>query len=433
MGKIITAIDIGTTKIVAIVGELNDEGKVKIITKGIVSTPQKSVKKGMVQNIGVVSNAIQRAVQIAENNSDIKFNSAFIGIAGQHIKSIQNSHQVLVSANDNIITEADINKIMYEIKAMSFEETTEVIDVIPQAYTVDYETDIDEPVGRYGTKLSGNFHIIIGDTAGTKNIKRCVEHGDIEVNELFLEPIASASAVLTDDEKDGGVALVDIGGGTTDIAIFYEGILRHTAVIPFGGDIVTSDIKSAYNILHKYAERLKIECGTALSDFADKNTLAVIPGISGRPPKEISVDELSRVIQARMEEVIEIINYEIINSGYANKLAAGIALTGGGSLLNHLAQLMKFKTGLEVKLSKPLSSIFIDADKETSPKLSTAYGLIHLGLLNDDKVKMKNVKKKRIKKDNKKDNNFLKGFINNVVEKAKQGSIDFFEDNDTEI
>lgn len=432
MGKIITAIDIGTTKIVAIVGELNEAGKVRIITKGIVPTPQKSVKKGVVQNIANVSDAIKSAVNIAENNSNVKFKSAFIGIAGQHIKSIQNSHQVYVSASDNIITEEDVNKILFEIKAMSFEETKEVIDVIPQSYTVDNETDIDHPVGRYGNRLLGNFHIIIGDTAGTKNIKRCVEYGDIEVNELFLEPIASASAVLTEDEKDGGVALVDIGGGTTDIAIFYDGVLRHTAVIPFGGDVVTNDIKIAYNILHKYAEKLKIECGTALSDFAEKDTLAVIPGISGRPPKEIAVDELSKVIQARMEEVIEIINYEIGNSGYSGKLAAGIALTGGGSLLKHLPQLMKFKTGLEVKLSKPLSSIFENANKETSPKLSTAFGLINLGLLNDDKVKSNNIVRKKEKK-SAKGTGFLKDLFNNVAEKAKQKSIDFFEDNDTEI
>ncbi len=432
MGKIITAIDIGTTKIVAIVGELNDEGKIKIISKGIVPTPQKSVKKGVVRNITVVSDSIKKAVKIAENESNIKFDSAFIGIAGQHIKSIQNSHSVQITSKDDIITEDDVNKIMHEIKAMSFEETKDVIDVIPQSYTVDYETDIDEPIGRTGKKLLGNFHLIIGESSGTKNIKRCVELAEIKVNELFLEPIASASAVLTDDEKDGGVALVDIGGGTTDIAIFYEGVLRHTAVIPFGGDIITNDIKNAYNILQKYAEKLKIECGTALSDFADKNTLAVIPGISGRPPKEIEVGELAKVIQARMEEIIDIINYEISNSGYADKLSAGIALTGGGSLLSHLPQLMKFRTGLDVKLSKPLSSIFVGANKETSPKLSTAFGLILLGLNNDDK---NNKEVKRIEKTKKtKKGSGIKDFFNNMTGTVLQNTIKFLDgEDDTEI
>lgn len=437
MGKIITAIDIGTTKIVAIVGELTENNKIKIISKGIVPTPQKSVKKGVVQNIGIVSNAIRKAVEIAEEKSDVKFKSSFIGIAGQHIKSIQNSHSMPILSRDNIITEEDVDKIMHEIKAMAFEETKEVIDVIPQSYTVDYESDIDEPVGRFGNKLTGNFHVIIGDTSGTKNIKRCVEHANIEVNELFLEPIASASAVLTEDEKDGGVALVDIGGGTTDLAIFYEGVLRHTAVIPFGGDIITNDIKVAYNILHKYAEKLKIECGTALSEFADKNTLAVIPGISGRPPKEIAVDELAKVIQARMEEVIDIINYEIENSGYRNKLAAGISLTGGGSLLKYLPQLMKYRTfGLEVKLSKPLTSIFDDKKNEIDAKLSTAFGLVQLGLLNDDKTKSINIKKKKAEKqktEKSKTGNGLKKLLTNVVEITRQGTINFFDDNDTEI
>lgn len=431
MGKIITAIDIGTTKIVAIVGELNDKGKIKIITKGIVPTPQKSVKKGVVQNIKIVSTSIKKAVKIAENNSNVKFNSAFIGIAGQHIKSIQNSHSVQITSEDNIITEDDVIKIFNQIKAMSFEETKDVIDVIPQSYTVDYETDIDEPVGRYGKKLLGNFHIIIGETSGTKNIKRCVEDAGISVNELFLEPIASASAVLTDDEKDGGVALVDIGGGTTDIAIFYEGVLRHTAVIPFGGDIVTNDIKIAYNILQKYAEQLKIECGTALSDFAEKGTLAVIPGISGRPPKEIEVSELAKVIQARMEEIIDIINYEISNSGYAKKLSAGIALTGGGSLLSYLPQLMKYRTGLDVKLSKPLPSNFIDADKDTSPKLSTAFGLIQLGLNNDDKIKTESKKIEKPKKKQK--SSGLKNMINSLADNMIQKTLVFFDDEDTEI
>jgi len=434
MGKIITAIDIGTTKIIAIAGERDENGNVRILTKGSVPTPQKSVKRGVVQNIAIVSNAIKRAIEIAENNSDIEFSFAFIGIAGQHIKSIHNNHSMFISSPENIITQEDVDKMTREIRGMSLEATEEIIDVIPQTYTVDKEVDVDEPVGRWGKKLSGNFHIIIGDTAGTTNIKRCVNHAGIEVNDLFLEPIASSEAVLTQDEKDGGVALVDIGGGTTDLAIFYEGILRHTVVIPFGGNVVTDDIKKAYNILPKYAEKLKIECGTALRDFAEKGTLAVIPGINGRPAKEIAVEELASVIQARMEEIIDIVNFEITNLGFHDKLAAGIALTGGGSLLKHLPQLMKFRTGLDVKLSQPMSSVFPNADKENGPKLSTAVGLIMLGLKNLDKVKETKTKRFKNKKVSfEKGTGMFNGFLNSMNKTIKQKTFDFFEDNDTEI
>lgn len=429
MSEIVTAIDIGTTKIVALAGERNSEGKIKILTKGTVPTPKNSVKKGMVVNIGIVSKAIREAVEIAEQKSDIKFKSAFIGIAGQHIKSVQNNHGIFINSPNGIISQEDVDKMTNEIKTMSLEANEEILDVIPQNFSVDKETGIDEPVGRHGKKLSGNFHIIIGETTSAKNIKRCVELAGIKVNELFLEPIASSKAVLTEDEKEMGVALVDIGGGTTDLAIYKEGVLRHTAVIPFGGNIITEDIKEAYQILHKHAEELKTECGTALSNFAKKDSLAVIPGISGRPSKEISLTELSKIIQARMEEILNIIKFEIINSGYVGKLHAGIALTGGGSLLERIPQLMRFITTLQVKLSQPESSVFQEGEKN-SPKLSTAVGLIMLGFESSDNEKYPE-NKKRKKKTRK--TGGLRDIFNKLTEDAKQTAFDFFDDADTEI
>ncbi len=426
----ITAIDIGTTKIVALAGEKDEKGRVRIITKGTVPTPPKSVKRGVVQNIEQVSKAIKEAVEIAEKKSDIKFTSAYVGIAGQHIKSIQNSHSIFINSNDQLIKQEDVDKMTEEIKSITLEPGEEILDVIPQNFKVDMENGVSEPVGMHGKKLSGNYHIIIGEITSAKNIKRCIERIDISVNNLYLEPIASAEAVLTEDEKEAGVALVDIGGGTTDLAVYYDGVLRHTAVIPFGGDVITKDIKEAYQILNKHAEELKIECGTALSDFAKKDSLAVIPGISGREPKEISLSELSEVIQARMEEIINIINFEIINSGYRDKLAAGIALTGGGSLLENLQQLMKFITGLDVKLSKPANYASSGGARVHSPKLSTAVGLVMLGFSsNGDTFAGKRKSKKKSQKSGKS----FKDFFGSVTQSVKQTAMNFFDDEDVEI
>ena len=438
MREIITAVDIGTTKIVALAGEKINDGQLKILTKGTVPTPPKSVKRGVVLNIQSASNAIKEAVKIAEEKSDIKFKEVFIGIAGQHIKSIQNSHSIYIDNEDHRITQADVDKLSSEIKSIILEPGQEIIDVIPQNYKVDAENGVDEPVGYHGKTLTGNYHIIIGEKTSAKNIKRCLELIDIVPKTLYLEPIASSEAVLTDEEKEAGVALIDIGGGTTDIAVFYDGILRHTAVIPFGGEIITKDIKEAYKILNKHAEDLKLECGTALSEFAKKDSIAVIPGINGREQKEIEVKELSKVIQARMEEIIDIVNYELLNSGYRDKLAAGIALTGGGALLKNLPQLMKYKTGLDVKVSRPQESISTGGARMSSPKLSTAVGLIMLGFENADTFDFSSVKKKRRKKDRKStekretSSNGIKTFLNKVSENAKQITFDFFNEEGVE-
>ncbi len=440
MREIITAVDIGTTKIVALAGEKDEKGNIRILTKGTVPTPPKSVRRGVVLNIETVSNAIRQAVKIAEEKSEFEFKEVFIGIAGQHIKSIQNSHSVYIDNEDHKITQADVDKMTSEIKSISLEPGQEIIDIIPQNFKVDSENGVDHPVGFHGKKLTGNYHIIIGEKTSAKNIKRCLELINIKPKTLYLEPIASAEAVLTEEEKEAGVALIDIGGGTTDIAVFYEGILRHTAVIPFGGNVITKDIKEAYKILNKHAENLKIECGTALSEFADKKAdFAVIPGINGREQKEIDVRELSKVIQARMEEIIEIIDFELLNSGYREKLAAGIALTGGGALLENLPQLMKYKTGMDVKISRPQDSISTGGARMNSPKLSTAAGLILLGFENADTFDFSSVKKKKRKKRERKltvrkeSSSGIKSIFDKISEGAKQITIDFFNEEDTEF
>ncbi len=389
MKNYVTAIDIGTTKIIAIAGVKEMNNKIRILGIGSATTPQESVKRGVVLNIEEASKAIKIAVRRAEENSGIKFKNAFIGIAGQHIKSQKSSHSIHITSPDKEIKEEDVESLKNDMYNMSLDPGEEIIHVIPQNYIVDRETGVRNPAGMFGRRLVGNFHIVKGQITSVKNIERCVSRINISINNLFLEPIASAKSVLTEDEREAGVALVDIGGGTTDVAVYHDGILRHTAVIPYGGNVITSDIKIGCSILEKYAEKLKVKYGKALSDFAPENEVAVVPGISGREEKEISLKELAKIIQARMEEICEIIDFELKNSGYRNKLGAGIALTGGGSLLQHLPQLMRYKTGLDVKLALPGQYLTSDSIKLNNPKFSTAVGLIKLGIDNYDKIKEK--------------------------------------------
>jgi cell division protein FtsA len=263
----------------------------------------------------------------------------------------------------------------------------EIIDIIPQEYTVDGEGGIIKPVGMIGSSIQASYHVIIGQTASARNIYTCATQSGLEVMDLILEPIASAAAVLNEDEKEMGVALVDIGGGTTDLAIFYNGIIRHTKVIPLGGDIVTNDIKEGCNIIKRQAEELKIKFGSALAEENKNNEFISIPGLRGRPHKEISVKNLAHIIQARMEEIIEHVYTEIRLSGYAHKLGGGIVLTGGGSLLKHVAQLTQFVTGMDVRIGYPNEHLSNNNNEKaiSNPIFSTGIGLIIEGFTKLDK------------------------------------------------
>jgi cell division protein FtsA len=257
----------------------------------------------------------------------------------------------------------------------------EIIDVIPQEYIIDNEQGIKEPVGMLGNSLEANFHIIIGQTTAAKNIYKCVTKAGLEVVDLILEPIASAQSVLSEEEKEAGVVLVDIGGGTTDIAIFQDGIIRHTAVIPFGGDVITEDVKEGCTIIRKHAEELKVKFGSSLASENRDDEIVAIPGLRGRPPKEISLKNLASIIQARMEEIVEHIYYEIKNSGYEKKLIAGIVLTGGGALLKHLPQLTEFITGMDTRIGYPNEHLAKDVPEElASPMYATSIGLVIEGM-----------------------------------------------------
>ncbi len=377
--EIIVGLDIGTTKIACIVGRRNENGKIDILGYG--RSESIGVKRGMVSNIEDTVNSIKKAVDEASATSGVDIKYVNVGIAGQHIKSLQHRGSLIRESNEKEINRLEIDKLSNDMYKLSMTAGEEIIDVIPQDYIIDGEQGVKQPVGMLGSKIEANFHVIIGQTAAAKNILKCVKRAGLEMFDLILEPIASAESVLSDEEKEAGVVLVDIGGGTTDIAIFYDKIIRHTAVIPFGGDIITEDIREGCTIIKKHAEEVKIKFGSALASENRDDEVVSIPGIRGRPPKEISFRNLAGIIQARMEEIIEHVYYEIKNSGLERKLIAGIVLTGGGALMKHIDQLASFLTGMEVRIGYPNEHLAKGTpDELASPMYATGIGLVIEGI-----------------------------------------------------
>ncbi len=377
--EIIVGLDIGTTKIASIVGQKDEFGKMKILGYG--KTESIGVKRGVVINIEDTVTSIRTAVSQAEEKSGVDIKYVNVGIAGQHIKSIQHRGSLIRENAENEITNEEVEKLISDMYKLNMSPGEEIIEVIPQDFIVDDEDGIRHPVGMLGNKLEANFHIIIGQIAAAKNIYKCILKAGLDMADLILEPMASAQAVLSEEEKEAGVALVDIGGGTTDIAIFQDNIIRHTAVIPFGGDIVTEDVKEGCSIIRRHAEELKVKFGSALAAENKENEVVAIPGLRGRPPKEITLKNLASIIQARMEEIIDHIHYEIKTSGFENKLIAGIVLTGGGSQLKNVNQLVEFKTGIETRIGYPNEHLAKEVPEEmASPMYATGIGLVIEGI-----------------------------------------------------
>jgi cell division protein FtsA len=377
--EIVVGLDIGTTKIAAIVGRINEHGKIEILGHG--KTESIGVKRGVVSNIENTVNSIRTVIDEASQKSGVNIKYVNVGIAGQHIKSLQHRGGIIRENYEDEISKNDVETLHNNMYNLNMSPGEEIIDVIPQEYVIDNEQGIKEPVGMLGNSLEANFHIIIGQTTAAKNIYKCVTKTGLEVVDLILEPIASANAVLSEEEKEAGVVLVDIGGGTTDIAIFQDGIIRHTAVIPFGGDVITEDVKEGCTIIRKHAEELKVKFGSSLASENRDDEIVAIPGLRGRPPKEISLKNLASIIQARMEEIVEHVYYEIKNSGYEKKLIAGIVLTGGGALLKDLTQLTEFITGMDTRIGYPNEHLAKDVPEElASPMYSTGIGLVIEGM-----------------------------------------------------
>jgi len=375
----VAAIDIGTTKIVTIVGKKNPNSRIEIL--GLSKAPSNGVKRGVVLNIEETVTAIESTVADVQQRSGIVFTDVFVGIAGQHIKSMKSRGYINRDSVDDEITKDDVFNLTQDMHKIPIEIGEEIIHVIPQNFIVDNETGVKNPIGMCGKRLEANFHIVIGQVASAKNIEKCIRKSGLKVKDLILEPLASSDAVLTEDEKEAGVVLVDIGGGTTDVAVYYDNIIRHTAVIPFGGNVVTKDIKEGCSILQRYAEQLKVQYGSALGDIAPEDKVVSVPGISGRDPKEISFKSLAYIIQSRMEEIIDAVNFEIQSSGYADKISAGVVITGGGAMLRHLPQLVRFKTAMDVRIGFPNEHLAGSSrDEINQPMFATSVGLIMRGL-----------------------------------------------------
>jgi cell division protein FtsA len=373
--NILAAIDIGTTKIVTIIGYINENGRLDVL--GMAKCPSKGVRRGIVLNIDEAVSAIRMTVEEVQKQVGFQIKQAFVGIAGQHIKSIRNRGSIYRDSYDTEITLADTERLLADMYKIPIELGEEIIHVLAQDYIVDSETGVKNPVGMFGKRLEANFHIVIGDIASARNIERCVDRVGIKVKQMILEPLASSTAVLSDEEKEAGVALIDIGGGTTDIAVFHDETIRHTAVIPFGGNVITKDIMEGCSILSKYAEQLKVQFGSALGDLAQDDKVVTVPGINGRDPKEISFKSLAYIIQSRMEEIIDSALFELDNSGCMERLSAGIVITGGGSLLRNLPQLVKFRSGMDVRVGYPNERLGNDSTGEVNdPMYSTSVGLL---------------------------------------------------------
>ena len=371
-------LDIGTTKIVAMIGVINEYDKLKII--GVGKSKSLGVHRGVVNNISQTIQSIQSAINEAENNSNEKIDKVIVGIAGQHIRSLQHSDYITRENSDEVIDIQDIEKVINQVYKLVMMPGEEIIHVLPQEFKIDGQSEIKEPVGMFGGRLEANFHVVVGQVSSIMNIARCVKSSGIDFDGITLEPLASADAVLSREEKEAGVALIDIGGGTTDLAIFKDGIIRHTSVIPFGGNIITDDIKEGCSIIEKQAELLKIKFGSAWPGENKDNEIVSIPGLRGRDPKEISLKNLSKIIHARVVEIIEQVYMEIKNYGHEDqkkKLIAGVVLTGGGSQLKHLKQLVEYVTGMDTRIGLPNEHLAGNNSIEISnPTFATAVGLV---------------------------------------------------------
>lgn len=430
--KIIVGLDIGTTKICAIVGRKNEYGKLEVLGMG--KAVSDGVIRGIVTNIDKTVFGIETAIKEAEDQAGINIRVVNVGIAGQHIRSTIHHGGITRNTSDDEITIEDINRLTNDMYRTVTPPGSEIIHVMPQDYYVDFEDGIKDPVGMSGVRLEADFHVITAQTNAINNVNKCVKRAGLEIENLILEPLASSLAVLSEEEKEAGVCLVDIGGGTTDIAIFHENIIRHTAVIPFGGNILTTDIKQGCMVMNHQAELLKTKFGKAIAEEANPNEIVSIPGLKNRPPKEISIKNLAHIIEARMQEIIELVHAEIITSGFEDRLAGGIILTGGGAQLSCLKQLVEYMTGIDARVGYPnehLGRSKVDAAK--SPMYATTVGLVLSGFKALDErenrymrtqgaVEMNNNKFRRDKKQPGSE------FFKKIIEKTKGLLIDDVDD-----
>ena len=418
--KIIVGLDIGTTKTSAVVGRKNKHGSLDVLGLGV--TGSEGVHHGIVSNIDKAVFSIEKAVKMAgdQSNEDICIVNA--GIVGQHIRSSTHHNSVTRSGDDEIRVE-EVNKLAAEMYKTVIPAGNEIIHVMPLDYSVDYECGVKDPVGMSGVRLEGDFHVITAKSNDVKNLNKCITRSGLKIENLILEPLSSSLSVLSEQEMEAGVCLVDIGGGTTDVAIFHENIIRHTAIVPFGGNIITSDIKEGCLILRQQAEQLKVKFGRVLAEQISPNEVVSVPGINQRAGKEISLKNLAYIIEARMEEIIEMVHTEIITSGLSKKLAAGLVITGGGSLLTNVRQLFEYMTGMATRVGRPnihLGKSIVDAVK--SPMYATSVGLVLSGYKDLDMRETRYREQQGIRDTYRRENGFLQSILNRTRNLINDGT-----------
>ena len=423
--KIFAAVDIGSTKIVALAGKKDEEGKIQII--GLGHSPSRGINRGVVQNVDEAFAAISDAVNQAEKDCAHEIENVFVNISGQLLITHTSVHKKSL-VRDHCVTEADIMQLTEQAGKISLEEGMFIYHINPELYTIDGEPVLTSPVGSLGEKLEGTYKIHVAPDSYQRNIAKCFERGSIQVQKAILDPIASSEVVLTESEKESGVALVDIGGGTTKISIFCEGVLCFTSMVPFGGNVITKDIKEGCAITAKEAESMKTRFGQAMAISAPEDKVVTIPR-DGWDPKQISFKSLAHIIEARMEEIVVGFFYQIKKSGYADKLGAGIVITGGTSLMPNVAQLIKFHTGLDVRIGKPNLNNFVARKEVNDPRFSTVLGLLQMAAAEGKPGTKKKQRKfvNPLTDENGRLSKMKNGFF--------QGVIEFFEENppDTEM
>lgn len=369
--KMLVGLDIGTSKIVCIVGEMNADGAIEIV--GLGSHPSRGLKKGVVVNIESTVQSIRRAVEEAELMAGCTIHSVYAGIAGSHIQSL-NSHGI-VAVRDREVTAADIERVIDAAQAVAIPQDQRILHVLPQEYVVDNQEGIKEPVGMSGVRLEAKVHLVTGAVNAAQNIERCVQRCGLQTDAIILEQLASSYSVLTDDERELGVCLVDIGGGTTDIAIFTEGAIRHTAVIPIAGDQVTNDIAMALRTPTQHAEKIKIKYACALTQLAKADETIKVPSVGERPPRDLSRQSLAEVVEPRYDELFTLIQAELRRSGFEDMVAAGIVLTGGTAKMEGVVELAEEIFHMPVRLARPQGVSGL-TDVINNPIYSTAVGLL---------------------------------------------------------
>ncbi len=384
MENIYVGLDIGTTKVCAIVASVNESNEINIL--GIGKSKSEGLTRGVITHIERTVSSIQAAIRDAEQQSGIKIQNVVAGIAGDHVSSFQSRGVISISNPDNEILSSDVDRLIADTRKIALPSDRKIIHVIPQEFIVDGQDGVYDPVGMSGVRLEATVHIITGLVSATQNIIKCIRKSGIESQDIVLEPIASSEAVLHRDEKEVGVALIDIGGGTTDLAVFEDNTIRHTAVLGIAGQKVTDDIRRGLGILNNQAEDLKIKYGHAYLPTIVDNTIITLPGIGGRNPIDIEKKLLCQVIQPRMEEIIEIVALEIKRSGYQKHLAAGVVITGGGSLIRGTAELAKEVLGIPVKIGIPQGFKGGFISEIQNPMYATGVGLVLIGLKNRNRT-----------------------------------------------